>query len=100
MAEGIRIAHISLRSCTARVPHPGGNGRAAKDYYLRLDSDGAVIVSEKVWSRLEEARAAGYEHGFELMHTVTNPPPITIDQNTVEVTQTYRLDDGIYRPID
>lgn len=97
---GIRIAHRELRNCTARVPHPGGDGRLPKDYYLRLDEDGAVIVSETVWSRLEEARAAGYEHGFELMNTVTDPPPIVIDQNQAEVAETFRLTDGIYRPID
>lgn len=41
------------------VAHPGDPrvGRGPKDYVLRLDADGYTYCDEKVWQRLEEARA-------------------------------------------
>lgn len=64
------------------VPHPGGDGRAPKVYFLRCDPDGYVIVSETVWSRLEEAAAAGFPHGLEYVNTVEAPPTVQLRGGT------------------
>jgi hypothetical protein len=78
---------------TLLYPHPGGNGRGAKDYHLRLDADGQVTVSETVWSRIQEAEALGqWPERFVLVGTVSNPPPLNISTpgGTIEVVRTMK----------
>lgn len=79
---GIRIHHPTLREASLLVPHPGdaATGRKGKDYVLRLDSEGNVIVSETVWTRLQEAQAAGANHGFIVLNEVADPPTINVTQ--------------------
>ena len=45
-----------------------------KDYLLRLDGEGAVIVSPKIADRLNEASASGAAHGLVFSNTVKRPP--------------------------
>lgn len=58
------------------VPHPGGDGRAPKVYFLRdFEPDGChITVSETVWTRLQEAANAGFPHGLEFVNVVDSPP--------------------------
>lgn len=82
MAQGLRLHHPTQRACVLLIPHPGdpATGRRPKTYHVELDGQGDVIVSETVWRRLEEARAAGWPHGLMLSNVVGNPPKQTIDQ--------------------
>lgn len=84
MAEGIRIHHPTLSSCTLLVPHPGKveNGKQvyrAKDIWVRLDENGDCLVSEGVWEQLLEAKTEGFSpHEFIIVNTVTDPPAQTV----------------------
>lgn len=64
--RGLRLVHPDprLRGTRVKVAHP------RKDYYLNLDGEGAVIVSETVFGRLLEVGLAG----FVLTNEVTYPP--------------------------
>ena len=77
---GLRLYHPEHRTKLLLIPHPGNRrtGRLPKDYYIRLDETGHVIVSEKVWSRLQECHAAGFRHGLSLVNVVEDPPPQTL----------------------
>jgi len=61
MADGIRIMATDerLRGAIIEVPHPtrllGTGGR--KLYRIRLDGEGAALVSEVVWARIREIMA-------------------------------------------
>ena len=74
--SGLRIHHPELRNCVLIVPHPGNaQGRKPKDYHVHIDNDGDAIVSEKVWQRLQEAKASGLSnHNFIHLNTVMTPP--------------------------
>ena len=78
MAEGYRIHYINpaMWGQIVLIPHPGNpsTGRKPKNYVLRLDASGDVIVSTTVWQRLEEVKAAGLDHGFVFTNTVSKPP--------------------------
>lgn len=76
---GIRIRHPdpAVWGQTVLVPHPGDprTGRKPKDYYLRLDSEGCIIVSTTIFRRLEEAKACGLSpHAFVMVNVVEDPP--------------------------
>jgi len=76
---GIRIHHPDPVTWgrTILIPHPGDptSGRKSKDYVLRLDPDGNIIVSETVWQRLQEARDSGLSpHQFIVLNEVPDPP--------------------------
>lgn len=61
MADGIRIMAVDerLRGAIVQVPHPtrmlGTGGR--KLYVIRLDGEGAALVSTVVWDRIKEIMA-------------------------------------------
>lgn len=80
---GIRIHHPKLRSVVLLVPHPGNeSGRKPKDYRIHIDSEGDSIVSERVWQRLQEAKASGLSpHEFIVMNEVPDPPTLVMDNN-------------------
>jgi hypothetical protein len=67
-----------VRGAVLIVQHPGGPERAPKPYFVHLDSDGYAIVSERVWQRLEEAKAAGTDHGLVFSNEVRNPPVLQV----------------------
>lgn len=95
MANGIRIRHPdpAMAGQTVLVPHPGDprTGRKPKDYYLRLDSDGCVIVSTTIFRRLEEAKACGLSpHKFVYVNTVEDPPTQGIGQTPEPHRRIYR----------
>lgn len=72
--SGLRIHHPTKRNCALLIPHPGGESRAPKTYRIVLDTHGDSIVSEIVWQRLEEARAAGWPHELIVANVVSSPP--------------------------
>ena len=74
MADGLLIQHPSQRNVTLLLSHPGVEGRKAKDYWLRLDENGRVIVSETVWLRVQQADARHSGESFVLISTVGSPP--------------------------
>lgn len=71
MAEGVRLRHAVLRSAAVgvRVPDYGPN-RVVKTFWLQLDGDGCVIVTEPTLSLLL-ANAPGE---WEKVNTVLHPP--------------------------
>jgi len=89
MAEGIRIRHKSLKSVMLVVrdvsrpilkPHSSyrfpvcgicGYPHEHKTYHLQLDSEGTLIVSQKVYDRI---MALGDQAGFEKVNMVKDPP--------------------------
>lgn len=83
---GIRIRHEVLRGVTYTVEHPTrrypkpwlcpacGSVHERKTYHLRLDAEGAAIVSEQVFQRLREAGMPG----LEATNVVAEPPPQSI----------------------
>lgn len=83
--SGIRIHHISERSCCLLIPHPGeirrlgrktvNKGRKPKDYPIHLDSEGNSIISETVWQRLQETN---FRDSFIVLNEVKEPPTLTI----------------------
>lgn len=77
MADGLRVYHPRARHCTVQVPHPGDprSGRRAKTYHIHVDETGHGIISERVWTRLQQAEAwGGVNHGFTLVGHVPDPP--------------------------
>ena len=57
MSDGIRIMAMDpiLRGATIEVPHPSRMVFGApKIYRIRLDGEGAALVSEVVWARIKE----------------------------------------------
>jgi hypothetical protein len=68
---GLRLHHPTERDCIWLVRHP------RKDYYLRLDSEGYVIVSQTVFDRLKEVSLAG----LVFMNEVADPPTLVIGGN-------------------
>lgn len=94
---GVRIMHPTLRGVTLLIEHPGDGVRRAKDYHLRLDSEGQVTVSETVWARIREAEVAGqWEERFVLVGEVLNPPPLSLASpgGLIEVGRFYRQEKG------
>lgn len=87
MSEGYRISYTKDQTAwgnTILIRHPGGEGRKPKDYVFRLESDGTIIVSETIWQRLNEIKAAGFDHGFVYVNSVSDPPtqnPMSIRQD-------------------
>lgn len=91
--SGVRVQHLTGRSCTMTVvdgsrPYraplvcaarivvrgelvPCGREHVHKTYHLTLDEVGAVIVSETIWQRLALRLLAG---GFRLANEVAEPP--------------------------
>lgn len=61
MADGVRIMAVDprLRGALVEVPHPTRviGGGARKLYPIRLDGEGAAIVSTVVWERIKEIMA-------------------------------------------
>lgn len=94
---GVRIHHPELTNCTLLVPHPGGNGRRAKDYHIHLDSNGDSIVSETIWQRLQEAKASGLSgHSFVVLNEVPDPPRLVVGDPDAHKTRTFRqAGDGV-----
>lgn len=103
---GVRIHHIDLRNCTLLVEHPGEikklfrtkyKGRVAKDYHIKLDNEGNCIVSETVWTRLQEAGVKD----FIVLNTVEDPPAqvVGINMHAPEKRSFYKEIDGIIREI-
>ena len=83
---GIRIHHPdpTVWGTTLLIPHPGDSrtGRKPKDYHLRLNAQGDVIVSETIWNRLQEARQTGLTpHNFIVLNEVPDPPAQGLDFN-------------------
>jgi len=80
---GIRLYHPTKRDVTLLIPHPGdpATGRKPKDYHVRLDTTGHVIVSERVWQRLRESEKAGWPHGLVVSNEVKKPPAQTVGWN-------------------
>lgn len=82
--SGIRIAHPDprFRGALLRIPHPTrATATGPKTYELRLDGEGAVIVSETVWARICECwipDAAGVKVPassiFAVINVVDDPP--------------------------
>jgi hypothetical protein len=68
MADGIRLHHPTERSCVWLVRHP------RKNYFLRLDADGDVIVSSTVYERLQQVSLAG----LMFLNVVKTPPTINL----------------------
>lgn len=64
MSDGIRLHHPTERDCIWLVRHP------RKDYVLRLDADGDVLVSTTIYERLKEVNLAG----LMFLNTVSKPP--------------------------
>ena len=95
MAEGIRLTHPTLRGVTIAVPHEGRRFTSpqscsvcrsyheCKTYHLRLDGEGAVIVSQTVLERLRETGFVPIEMDVE--SPVASPPALVVAQ--VGVTQ-------------
>lgn len=79
MATGLRIHHPTLTNGTLKVPGRTGPDGRQKIYWVRIDSEGDCIVSETVWERLQQAEAAGAQHGFIVLNEVENPPAQTIN---------------------
>lgn len=83
--SGVRLVHPTLRGCVLLVPDPSRPlaGRhtcplcavehPCKTYHLRLDGEGAVIVSTTVWERLRHL-----ETGLRAMNGVRRPPALII----------------------
>lgn len=64
MADGVRIIATDerLRGATIEVPHPTrlitrDGHQVAKVYSIRLDGEGAALVSTVVWDRIQEIMA-------------------------------------------
>lgn len=72
--SGLRVHHPTRRNEILAVPHPGGDGREAKVYKIRLDARGDAIISDTVWARLEEARRFGWPHELVIANVVGTPP--------------------------
>ena len=72
--SGIRIHHPTKRNCALLIPHPGNGTRKPKTYRIVLDTEGDCIVSDTIWQRLQEARAAGWPHELIIANVVTTPP--------------------------
>lgn len=107
---GVRLTHARLRGGTLVVEHPRiryvvpyhclvcGIRHERKTYHLRLDGEGAVIVSETV---LEHLREIGLEAlGLRVENEVRRPPAqvIAMDGRAVRGGRLYvpegRLVDG------
>lgn len=88
MAEGVRIKHNTERGVDFVVPlldvalsaplfcHQCEREYSTKHMHLRLDGEGAVIVSREVW---EETLQGVGGVGFTEMNVVTNPPAQGMD---------------------
>lgn len=104
---GIRIHHIELRDCTFLIHHPGeiktffrtkNRGRKPKDYHIRLDYDGNCIVSETVWTRIQEA---GSGNKFVIINEVLQPPTLHVGlkEGTYDTPAVYKEIEGAVREI-
>lgn len=84
MSVGIRIMaeEPSLRrKCLFVVPHPERRlpDGSPKEYHLRTDEHGAVLVSETVWRRIQEIMAANpYAPRFMVVGHTYDPPDLII----------------------
>lgn len=101
---GIRIRHPNqtLWGQTVLVPHPGDprTGRKPKDYHLRLDNEGCVIVSTTVWRRLEEARSCGLSpHKFVIVNIVEDPPTQGIGSTPEQPRRMFRQEQDALREL-
>jgi hypothetical protein len=65
---GIRLHHPTERDCIWLVRHP------RKDYWLRLDGAGDVIVSTTIYERLKEVALAG----LIFLNEVKAPPNLVV----------------------
>lgn len=101
--SGLRIHQTDKDAwgCTILIPHPGdpSTGRKGKDYYLRLDTQGDIIVSETVWMRLQECEKAGFHHGFVMVNVVENPPPIVMGATPEQKRRTFKLIDNVLQEL-
>jgi len=89
MAAGVRLLHRKLRGVMLVLPHPTqrykvpylcpacGVTHERKTYHLRLDGEGAVIVSKEVFERLREMGLPD----LQVMNEVQKPPSQTIQVN-------------------
>ena len=94
---GVLIEHPTHRGSTLLVRHPGGpqpdgSVRQAKDYHLRLDENGRVIVSETVWRRIQEAQVLHGGADFVSVSQVGNPPAqgMATPGDTLLLARTFR----------
>lgn len=73
---GLRLRHPTEKGTELIVPHPGGGVvcPGPKDYHIRLDSEGYVIVSETVYEGLQECAAFGFDHQLVFVNEIDNPP--------------------------
>lgn len=83
MANGIRLHHPVERDCIWLVRHP------RKNYYLRLDADGDVIVSTTVYERLKQVGLAGLIY----LNVVAEPPTLIIGDAS------QLMDVAVYNPL-
>lgn len=101
MAEGFRIHYTdeTYWGSIVLITHPGdmATGRVPKDYVFRLDANGDIIVSSKIWERLEEMKKAGINHGFVFSNVVGEPPTQrTSEFNDHEKRIFKKSPDGLY----
>ncbi len=80
----IRAADEALANKTVEIEHHSRRTAAGpKTYRLRLDDTAAVIVSETVWARLQEAMAALPAcPRFYALETIARPPTQGINGQT------------------
>lgn len=81
-----------LRGATYIVRHPA----RGKDYHLRLDGEGAVIVSDVIWQRVREI-AAVYPDAprfIEVGQTMSPPTQVAEILGAGEVRPVLRFEHG------
>jgi hypothetical protein len=95
---GIRIIATdpALRGATYVVRHPS----RAKDYHLRLDGEGAVLVSEVIWQRVREIMAVYPDapRFIEVGQTVRPPTQVASFAGPGEVRPVLRFEHGRLTP--
>lgn len=102
--SGVRIRAADVAGLADRTVeiehHARRTATGPKVYRLRLDSTGAVIVSETVWARLQEAMAALPAcPRFHVVETVARPPAQTLGGG-VEEARTVRFSVPAGRVVD
>lgn len=95
---GVRIQYLDPKAngATVLIEHAGDpkTGRAKKDYHLRLDGEGRVIVSTTILRRLQEAHAP-----ILILNEVADPPAQKFGSMFVDDRQKMREIDGALRTL-
>ena len=88
--SGLRVRHATERNCVLTLvdgrrvlspPHLCGvclRSHDRKTYHIRLDDQGAAIVSREIWQRLSVMPSHG---SFTLVGPIAKPPPQTTSIN-------------------